>query len=242
MHRFPSRHILVFFVLLIVSLMAISAQAQEKPANRAGFFVGSNFANQGGDMDKAGQLLADGLESEIGGSWSSSKSANMGWGLGGFYTIQTSPTFGVQIEGQYIRRGTKLDLKGSTDFGSVTLETEFQLNYFEIPVLARFSPSPEAKFRPVFMVGPVIGFKTGANLNMSAEGESESESISEGYTSTTVGLLGSIGFSAQVGETSYLTAQARYYQGLTNPLDDDEFEAKSGDFGIFVGMEFLLKN
>lgn len=240
MYRIPNRHILNSLVLIIVLLMAVSVQAQEKSANRAGFFIGLNFANQGGDMEMAGDMLAAELEAELGGSWSSSKGANMGWGLGGFYTIQTSPTFGVQIEGQYIRRGTKLDLKGSDGFTTLSLETEFQLNYFEIPLLARFSPSPDAKFRPVFMAGPVIGFKTGANLNMSIEGESESESISEGYKSTTFGLLGSLGFSAQVGETSYLTAQARYYHGLTNPLDDDEIEAKSGDFGIFVGMEFLL--
>ena len=42
------------------------------------------------------------------------------------------------------------------------------------------------------------------------------------------------------GETSFVTAQARYYLGLTNPIDDPQLEAKSGDFGIFVGMEFLL--
>lgn len=241
MHRFPNRHILILLVLITVLFIAISAQAQEKPANRAGFFLGMNFANQGGDMDSAGQDLANELEMEIGGSWSSSKSSITGGGLGGFYTIQTSPTFGIQIEGQFIRRGTQLDLTGTDGFSTVTLETQFQLNYIEFPVLARFSPSPEAKFRATFMAGPVIGFLTSANLKMSAEGESESESISEGYSSTTVGLLGSIGFSTQVGETSYLTAQACYYQGLTNSLDDDDYEATSGDFGIFIGMEFLLK-
>jgi len=240
MHRLTQRHKLILLVIITVLLMVGSVQAQEKPGNRAGFFVGLNFANQGGDMDSMGQMLADELEAEFGGSWSSTKSANMGLGLGGFYTIQTSPTFGVQIEGQYIRRGTKLDLKGSAGSTSVTLETEFQLNYLEIPILARFSPSPEAKFRAVFMAGPVIGFKTGANLEMSFQGESESENISDGYKSTTLGLLGSLGFSAQVGQTSFLTAQARYYLGMTNPIDDPELEAKSGDFGIFVGMEFLL--
>ena len=240
MQRLNQRRVLIFPVLTAILLMAGSAQAQTQLGNRAGFFVGLNFANQGGDMDMIGQMLADELEFELGGSWSSNKGTNMGLGLGGFYTIQTSPTFGVQFEGQYIRRGTKLDLKGSDGFTSVTLETEFQLNYLEFPILARFSPSPEAKFRPLIMVGPVVGFKTGANLKISAQGESDSESISEGYKSTTFGLLGSLGFSAQVGQTSFLTVQAPYYQGLTNPLDDPELEAKSGDFGIFVGMEFLL--
>ena len=121
-----------------------------------------------------------------------------------------------------------------------TIETEFQINYLEFPILARFSPSPEAKIRPLIMIVPVIGFKTGANLVMTAQGDSESESISDGYNITAVGLLGGLGFSARVGQTSFLVAHARYYQGLTNPIDDPDWEAKSGDVGIFVGMEFLL--
>jgi len=235
----------ILSVLLIGAVLLLTDSAQALTGNRAGFFVGLNFANQGGDMERVGQELADELEFELGGSWTSSKGSNMGLGLGGFYTIQTSPTFGVQIEGQYIQRGTKLELKGTIDsygyeLGSVTLDTEFQINYLEIPVLARFSPSPAAKFRPLFLVGPVIGFKTGANLKMSAQGESESESISEGYKSVNFGLLGGVGFSALVGKTSYITVQARYFMGLTNPITDDEFNAKSGDFGIFAGMEFAI--
>ena len=218
-------------------------QAKTKPGNRAGFFVGLNFAGQGGDMEMLGTAMADEIGLELGGEWGSSTGTIQGLGLGGFYTVQTSPTFGVQIEGQYIRRGSKIDLTGSNVPGapsSVTVESEFQLNYVEFPVLARFSPSPEAKFRLLLLAGPVIGFKTGANLEVSLLGQSESESISEGYASVTMGLLGGLGFSAQVGQTTFLSVQARYYQGLTNPIDDDVLEAKSGDFGIFAGMEFLL--
>jgi len=251
MHHLTQRHMLIFSLLTAVLLVTGSGQAQDqtqdqaktKPGNRAGFFVGVNFASQGGDMEMMGEILASELELEIGGIWSSSKGTIPGLGLGGFYTVQTSPTFGVQIEGQYIRRGGKIDLTGRNVPGglvSVTLETEFQLDYLEFPILARFSPSPEAKFRLLFLAGPVIGFKTGANLEISTMGQSESESISEGYASVTVGLLGGFGFSAQVGQTSFLTIQARYYRGLTNPLDDDILEAKSGDFGLFAGMEFLL--
>lgn len=240
MSRFNQRHILIISVFTTLLLMAGSAQAQAQYGNRAGFFIGLNFANQGDDMEMIGQMLPD--ELELVGTWTSSKSANMGMGLGGYYTIQTSPTFGVQIEGQYIRRGSKIDLKGSDGISSITFETEFQINYMEFPILARFSPNQEATFRPVIMLGPVIGFKTGADLKISFEGESASQSMSDDYKTTTFGLLGSLGFSAQVGKTSFLSIQARYYKGLTNPIDDPELVAKSQDFGIFVGMEFLLNN
>ncbi len=242
MSRFNQRHILIISVFTTLLLMAGSAQAQAQYGNRAGFFIGLNFANQGDDMEMMGQMLADELELETGDSWSSSKGSITGLGLGGYYTIQTSPTFGVQIEGQYIRRGSKLDLEGSDGISSITFETEFQINYMEFPILARFSPNQEATFRPVIMLGPVIGFKTGADLKISFEGESASQSMSDDYKTTTFGLLGSLGFSAQVGKTSFLSIQARYYKGLTNPIDDPELVAKSQDFGIFVGMEFLLNN
>ncbi len=242
MHRFNQRYLLIISVFTTVLLLAGSAQAQAQYGNRAGFFIGLNFANQGDDMEMMGQMLADELEMDLGGTWTSSKNSNMGLGLGGFYTIQTSPTFGVQFEGQYIRRGSKIDLKGTDGVSTITLETEFQISYMEFPILARFSPNPEATFRPVIMLGPVIGFKTGADLKVSFEGESESTSMSDQYKTTAFGLLGSLGFSAQVGKTSFLSVQARYYKGLTNPIEDPDLVAKSQDFGIFVGMEFLLNN
>ena len=78
--------------------------------NRSGFFVGVNFASQGGDMDRFADELAMGLEDLVGGNWSATTGANPAFGLGGYYVIQSTPTFGVEIEGQYIRRGSKVDL------------------------------------------------------------------------------------------------------------------------------------
>ncbi len=105
MHRHTKHPTLIILVVITLLLMVGSALAQGQPKNRAGFFGGLNLANQGGDMEMMGRLLAEELENEIGGTWSSKKSSNMGLGRGGFYTIQTSPTFGFQIEGQYIRPG-----------------------------------------------------------------------------------------------------------------------------------------
>ncbi len=90
------------------------------------------------------------------------------------------------------------------------------------------------------MFGPVIGFKTGANMKVSAGGESETQDISEGYKSTTMGILAGLGVSVQAGKATFLTLQARYYQGLSNPIDDSSMETKSGDIGIFAGVEYLL--
>ena len=153
--------------------------------------------------------------------------------------------FGIQIEGQYIRRGSKIQIAGR-DIptagvpASLVVTTKFKLNYLELPALLRYSPSPEAKVRPVFLAGPVIGIKTGAHFEIEVEGASQSVDASSGYQELTVGLLGAIGMDVRVGKTTHLLLQARYYLGLTNPLDDPDIEAKSGDIGFFAGLEFPL--
>jgi|GEM_PF-6604880 len=243
MHRSPG------FQFAVIALAALllshgPAQAQTTAPNRTGFSFGVNFANQGGDMEQAGQLLAEQLAFEFGGSWSSTKSGLTGYQVGAHYAVQTSPTFGIQIEGLYVRRGSSLKFTGEGVPGamdSVSLTTEFQLNYIEVPLLARFSPSPAARVRAVFLAGPVIGFKATTNMKMSTMGQSQTEDISTGYKTTTFGLLGGIGLSALVGKTTYLTIQGRFYQGLSNVVDDPVMEVTSSDFAVVGGIEFLRK-
>jgi hypothetical protein len=230
--------ILAVTVLVLIAGMAGHAAAD----NRGGFYLGLNFANQGGDMEQVGRDLGRELEAEIGGNWATSKGSITGLGLGGYYLIEHTPTVGFQVEAQYIRRGTKLTLDGTGIPAAVppnvSMDALFKIDYLEVPLLVRFSPSPEAKFRPIFLLGPVIGLKVGANLEMKANGLSESNDISDGYKSLNLGFLGGVGFAARVGETSSLVVQARYFLGMSNTLDDAVYEASSQDFGIFAGMEF----
>ena len=241
------RHLRCLLVILLAAtVLATAAPAEilDLSRNRGGFFAGVNFAKQGGDMDRIANDLANEMQLEFGGNWSASTGTNTGFGLGGYYVFQTSPTFGIELEGQYIRRGVKITLEASGVSGipsGTDLEAQFQMNYLEIPVLARFSPSPAARTRVVLLAGPVIGFLTSANLKMTVADQSQSQSVSEGYEDVNFGLLGGVGISAQVGTNSHLVLQARYFLGLTNPIAQDEFEAKSGDFGIFAGMEFTVK-
>ena len=237
---------IVLAATLLTALAATTASAEilNLSQNRAGFFAGLNIANQGGDMEQIGNDLAAEMEAMFGGTWTSSKGSNLGFGVGGYYVFQSSPTFGVELEGQYIRRGAKIDLTASGVPGmpsSTDVESEFQINYFEIPLLARFSPNPAAGVRPVFLIGPVLSIKTGANLKITIGDQSDTQSFSEGYKDVVFGVLGGAGISAQVGANSYLVVQARYYLGLSNSIDDPTLEAKSGDFGIFAGMEFTPK-
>lgn len=226
--------------LLAACAVVMLAGADDAAAQgRFGFFGGLNFANMGGDMDDAGDELAAELEAEFGGTWTAEKAAKTGLGVGAYYFVPSTPTLGFQIEAQYIRRGVKFDITG----GGEEAEAGLKLDYFEIPLLLRISPGAEdSDARLVFLVGPVIGFKAGADLEVEVGGQSASTDIGDEFKSTTFGALGGVGVTVATGENAAFLLQARYYLGLSNALDDEDFSSKSGDFGFFAGMEFGFGN
>ena len=235
------------FILLIFALIPslATAQAAEDARNRFGVFAGVNFAGMDGDMTTLGEALAFEFENQFGGTWTSSKSGTTGLGVGVSFLVALSPTLGIQLEGQYIRRGAKVEAAGrdiptSGLPSSLDVKTTFKLDHLEVPLLLRLSPSPGAKTRPVFFAGPVIGLRVGANLEAEVLGQSIQEDASDLIVSSTFGLIGGVGLDTMVGENSHLLIQARYYRSLKNQFDSSTAESKSGDFGFFLGFEFPL--
>jgi hypothetical protein len=197
-------------------------------------------------MEEVGNEIDAEFEAQFGGTWNSEKSSSTGLGLGASFLIETSETVGLQLEAQYIQRGSKIQTAGQdiTTPGlpsSLDVTSTFKLKYFEIPFMARYSPSPEAKVRPVFLGGFAIGFKTGAELEVEVGGTSPSQDISSLYEDYTVGAIFGVGMDVKTGKTAHLLVQARYYLGLTDPMAGSAAEAKSSDLGFFVGFEFDIR-
>ena len=231
-----------FIILLLLFSSSVVFGETLSSKGSFGFFGGLNVASLGGDFEDVGMMLASELEGEVGGDWTSSTSSLTGLGLGVYYLFNLSQTFGLQLEGQYIQRGGGLDLRGTNlpTIGALDMEVGFKLSYIEFPLLVRYKGSPTAKVRPVLLGGPVVGFKVGSSMELSAQGETASQDISDGVNSTTFGLLAGVGLAIDVGKTTALVFQGRYFLGLTEPIDDSDFSAKSGDFGFFAGLEFAL--
>lgn len=239
----PGHRLLPCFILLVFLFGSSSAWGETQPSTGSwGFFGGVNAASLGGDFENIGMMLASELEAEVGGDWTSSTSSLTGLGLGVYYLHNLSPTFGLQLEGQYIQRGGGFDLEGTNllDIGSLDMEVGFNLSYIEFPLLVRYKGSPTAKVRPVLLGGPVVGFKVGSTMELSANGQSSSQDLPGGVNSMTFGLLAGAGLAIDVGQTTALVIQGRYYLGLSEPIDDADFSTKSGDIGFFVGLEFAI--
>ncbi len=227
-------------IMGLVLCFFMSASVQNASAqNKIGFYGGLNIANMGDDADLLGSMLANELEDATEMSWTSSKSSNSGLGVGAYYVIQTSETVGIQIEGLYVQRGVSFDLSG----GGTDAEIALGLDYFEIPLLLRFSPSSQGSVHTHFVVGPVIGFNTSATLEASGAGGTASEDIDDEVESTIFGMTGGLGVTIDFGTNTAFMFDARYHLGLSNAVKDDpgdDMSITSGDFSLYAGLEFAL--
>jgi hypothetical protein len=232
-HAFFWKFLLMMLLLVSVVLVSPAHSVQ----GRLGFFGGLNVANLGQDADELGDDLASELQTQLGGSWSSSKESKFGLGLGMYYFLRLKPSVGLQVEAQYVRRGVGYDI---TEASTGTVDTHFKLDYFEVPVLLRLTPPTSGPVEALFLVGPVIGFQASADLRASAMGQSNSEDVSDAFNSVSFGALGGVGMSILVGGQAHIVLQGRYFLGLTNVLDDPSgtYSARPNDFGFFAGMEF----
>ena len=195
---------------------------------------GATLSNLGGDAAAFGDALAAGIESTIGGSWSSQKKMRTGFDVGlGLGYSKTGPVGGA-AEIRYVARGVKWDINELTGSG-IKLDTSMKLAYVEIPLLMRVMPQSAGKVHPLFLVGPVLGIRASSTFNAKGPGGSASNSVSDIMKSTYfAGLLGA-GINIRTAERSSLLLQARYQLGLSNLIDDPTFSAKPQDFSFLTG-------
>lgn len=232
----PETRTAIVFVALFVLAFAPSVGAAKDVAE---FYAGINRSDLGGTATDFGHGLASGMESLLGGTWSAEKVAQNGFALGLGWRCGRSSTLGVQYETQYVRRGTKYEMEAYDvpEYPAVVnCDVALQLSYLELAVLAHLSPNPLASVTPVFLLGPVIGFKVSSDMKLSSGGETESAEL-PGVAGLAVGLLGGAGLAIRLSETKDFFLQGRYYLGLTDMLDDVAGTSRAQDLTIIVGLE-----
>jgi|AntRauTorcE11897_2_1112592.scaffolds.fasta_scaffold24812_2 hypothetical protein len=146
-------------------------------------------------------------------------------GLYANYHISNSPIF-IQPEVLYTQKGF--------ESGNTTV----QLDYIEIPVLAKFAFITEGNLTPYVYAGPSIGF----NINSEVDGDVEIEDLEiiEEFGSDVdiEDQFNSTEFSVVVGgglDFGNFDLGARYGAGLTEIFDGGG-SAKNGVFSITVGI------
>ena len=194
-------------VITVALLVAVLGMASPAAAQAAfGVRVGANFANLSFDPDDEQDT-----------------STRTGLNVGGFASIPFNARFAFQPEVLYSQQGSKASEDG--------FEATLKLDYVNVPLLAKINLSSGQN--PVsLLVGPQIGFRTGAQV----ESEGVEVDIEEQTESTDWGLV--IGMSATVGK--FVVLDGRYTWGLSNINADpeDNQKVKNRVFTVSVGVMF----
>lgn len=202
--------------LLVVVSFAVTSYAQS-----IGPKAGVNIASWAGDdeLDDYGSIT--GLQ------------------FGAVIELPVSDKFAIQPELVYMRKGSGFDF----EILGVTIETENQLNYFEIPILAKIFLT-EGPTQVFVNAGPSIGFATSGKV-ISKSGDEEDEIDidfeEDGISSFDFGVALGAGAQFDAGAGKFFV-DIRYLLGLAN-LDDSEPEEDRIDVfnrGIGASIGFLF--
>jgi outer membrane protein W len=125
--------------------------------------------------------------------------------------------FSLQPELLYTQKG----------FGRALLEDiidlTVSLDYFELPVLAKYTFSPGKKFRPALFAGPSFAYCSSSTLTVSALILSADIDFSSLTHVTDFGLILGGGFDYSL-ENGTIVFDARFEWGMTNVIMSGDFE------------------
>jgi hypothetical protein len=207
-------------ILTLATLVGIAASAATPAhAQVIGFKLGPTFSSLEVDDD-------DSDEHRI-----------TSFGGGGFIRFSFG-TFGIQPEIMAVTKGADIDGPGDDDL-------QLQLDYVEVPVLARFAFGT-GNVTPYLLAGPSFNFEYGCEVELDLAGtETSSDCDDEDVferTKTDIGVTGALGLELRLGPGSMLV-EGRYAHGLTDIAEDDgviDVNVKNRSFAIFAGFSIPL--
>lgn len=153
-----------------------------------------------------------------------SDDAGMKFGIaaGGYLVYEINPMFALQPELLFTMKGTFVDGEG--------YEQTTNLNYIEIPVLAKLNIPMDGMMKPAVFLGPAFGINMSATYDYESDYGDDDGDIDD-IKSTDFGLV--LGAGASFGKIS---VDARYNMGLTNIYDlDGDPEAKNSVISLLFG-------
>lgn len=209
--------------LCLVVCLAILFAAGGTSAAQAGFGfkAGPNMANLHGDD-------AENLDWKI------------GLAAGGFLNLSLTPIVSLQPELLYVQNGASLD-------GIFGINVKFSLDYFQLPLLAKFDIPVVGTIVPTLYAGPYVGFLSSAEVTASLGGWSETIDIKDYVSSTDYGfVLGGamefgLGLTSLFFEGRYVHGLAGLDDGLSDAFENDEpqeTDLKNRSIMLLVGFSF----
>jgi hypothetical protein len=196
----------------------------------------------------AGQALAGPLGKGIKAGISYSKVTNdnvgdsdhkMGVAAGISISYDLLPGITLQPELLYVQQGGRWDIN-ILDGGSIVGNGEltWQLNYLQVPVLARVNLPVVGAFLPTLIAGPALSIKTASTYETEQDGSLVSSGDLDDIKSTDLSLILGLGFKVGAGPAGFVV-DARYNLGSSNLNDTDaDVTINNRGFQVLAGFQF----
>ena len=136
--------------------------------------------------------------------------------------------FGIESGVVYTQKGAEASEGG--------FSANVDLDYIEVPVLAKFQLGPSGPITPHLVVGPYLGFNINAESESSLSGTVD---ISDDINSTEIGGALGVGIDFNLGVTK-LNARAQYGYGFTDVFKDagEGSGGKNAALSVTAGIWF----
>jgi hypothetical protein len=215
-------------VTLLLSLTSLKLSAQPMPA----FWLGARVGMDVGTVSLTPSPASD-----------ESISSVNGIAIGGQFDYWFSEHLGISGQPMYVQKGFHDDFNSSSTLGQFS--SIATISYLEIPILLKATVG-SGSLKPVFFVGPAIGFKLSAKQRSSSNGFDTTVDIPDtGITSTNFSLVAGVGATYMLNPTTMLFLDVAYDYGLSdlNPHGNGTNSNQTGntrDYRISLGILFGL--
>jgi Outer membrane protein beta-barrel domain len=154
--------------------------------------------------------------------------------------------FALQLEPSFTQKGANYSFDFQDEFFTLKGEYNEELNYIEVPLLAKFRFTGE-KTGPFLVLGPSFG----KLILAESKGYTETDGVrfvinerfedpaEEGLNTFEMGLCGGGGFQLNLGDGRFLI-DARYHLGLSNIINEEGAEGKAINKGFVVSAGYLF--
>ncbi|MEZ4386921.1 MAG: porin family protein [Candidatus Krumholzibacteriia bacterium] len=150
------------------------------------------------------------------------------------------PGLTLQPELLYVQQGGKYDTTIVDGGGNVLGTGDFiwDLNYIQLPVLARLNLPVVGTLLPTIIAGPALSFMASSGYSMEQNGNTLGSGDLEDVKSTDLSLIVGLGFKVGAGPAG-VTVDARYNIGSTNLNDaGTDVTIKNRGFQVLAGFQF----
>lgn len=160
-----------------------------------------------------------------------------GFLIGGFYRHQIKSNFAIQPELNFVQRGGR----EAYEFFGESIESEFILNYLELPVNFLYTSSEFGGF--YIGAGPSFNFGLSGKAKLTYEGETESDNVNFGKDEDIKGFFIGANILAGFQFENGFNISTFFTQSITNSAPQseiDEENAKTGfmNYGLRLGYTF----